>query len=394
MKKYFIYSSAFFALLFFYSVTATGQAPKDNFTLSGKATGLTGKYLYLSYKGWGETRKWDSTLVKNNAFKFSGYLPGPWKCFLTARATKQANEDANITIPLYLEPGAMTIDLKANHFSDAILKGSKTNDEYLALERQKLPAYRKLRAIDNAYDSLNKVMMRRETDTAQKLQLEKMIDQNLQNREPVYNELMSYNIAFVKAHPLSIISVSLITDDVANYPTAALDTSYNHLPGEIKNSFGGERISKELERRKLGVKGAETPMFAAINLQGDTITLESFQGKYVLLNFWSAECRTCRAAIPELKQLYEKYKDSLAIISIAKDDDKAKWKDAVAAEGTEMWQQVNYKYNKSDIMKMYGISSVPTMILIDPQGNIAERFGENGLEEKQLSLTFQKIFSK
>lgn len=394
MRKYFIHSSVFSALLFFYSVAVHAQAPKENFTLSGKAIGLNGKYLYLSYRGWGETRRWDSTLVKGNAFKFSGYLSGAWKCFLTTKSARRTDDDANLTIPLYLEPGVMTINLVANHFSDALLKGSKTNDQYLALERQKMPAYRKLRAFDNRYDSLNKVLDRT-ADSTKRQALEAMQEQDSRLREIVYDSSVAMNREFVKANPASFLTTSLIIDGPNLYGTKELENAYSTFPDELKASFAGARISKELERRRLGVKGAETPMFAAINLQGDTITLESFQGKYVLLDFWASWCKPCRAAIPELKQLYAKYKDSgLAIISITWDNDKAKWKEAVAAEGIDMWQQVHYKYNKSDIAEMYGIYSIPTMILIDPQGNIAERFGENGLDKDQLPIVIQRIFNK
>ena len=393
MKKYLIHSSAFFALLFFYSIAAVAQAPKDNFTLSGKAIGLNGKFLYLSYAGWEGVRKQDSTLIKNNSFKFSGYLLRPWKCFLTLNDKHNPDPDANVTMPLFLEPGAMTITLTANHFADAILKGSKTNDEYLIVERQKLPTRKRLNAIDNDFDNLNTTTIKIGSDSLERLIIERL-DQNLKKREPVYEELIAYNAAFIRDHPASAISLDFVLGDVSKYPSSILDTVYNYLSENMKRSYAGQMISSELESRKLGVKGAETPMFAAINLQGDTITLESFQGKYVLLNFWSAECKACRAAIPELKELYAKYRDSLVVISITKDDDKAKWRDAVAADGTEMWQQVSCKYNKSNLMKMYGISSIPTMILIDPQGNIADRFGENGLDQKQLSIALQKIFGK
>lgn len=392
MRKYFIFSSAFFALLFFYSAAA--QVPKDNFTLSGKAIGLNGKYLYLSYRGWGENRKWDSVMVKSNAFKFSGYLAGAWKCFLTTKSKDRTGSDANVTIPLYLEPGAMTINLAANHFSDALLKGSEINDQYLALERKKLPSYRMLQDFDNKYDSLNKVLDRT-TDSITRTTILKLQEQNSKLREGAYDSTVAINREFVKANPASFLSTSLIIDGPDLYSTKELETAYNSFSEDLKASFAGARLSKEIERRKLGVKGAETPMFAAINLQGDTITLESYQGKYVLLDFWASWCKPCRAVIPELKELYAKYRDSgLAIISITWDNDKAKWKEAAAAEGIEMWQQVHYKYNKSDISEMYGIYSIPTMILIDPQGNIAERFGENGLEEKQLSPVLQGIFIK
>jgi thiol-disulfide isomerase/thioredoxin len=394
MKKYFTYSSAFLALLFFYSAAVEAQqTAQNNFTLSGKATGLNGKYLYLSYRGYGDGRIWDSVPVKNNSFKFSGYLAAPAKCFLTAKSSTRYVQDANVTIPLYLEPGAMTVDLSASHFSDAILKGSKTNDEYLALERQKLPVYAKLKKIDYQYDSLNKPGLNPNNDPVRKITLSKLAAQNAAVRDSVAQELVIYNTTFIQQHPASVVSFNILAEDPAQYSLSSLQAAYDHLADDQKANYAAKKIKQEIERKQTGVKGSETPMFAGITLQGDTITLENYQGKYVLLNFWSPSCTACWELFPPFKSLYNQYHDKgLEIINVNLDDDNAAWQNAVDIAQINAWKQINYRFNKSNIATMYGIKSAPVSILIDPQSNIINRFGENGLQYEELPKQLQGIF--
>ena len=394
MKQYLIYSSAFFALLFFYVAGAMAQqAVPNNFTLSGKAVGLNGKYLYLSYRGSGDGRIWDSVPVKNNSFSFRGYLPAPAKCFLTAKSSNRYAQDANVTIPLYLEPGAMTINVTANHFSDAILKGSETNDEYLALERQKLPVYAKLKKIDYNFDSLNKPGLNPDNDPVRKITLSRLAAQNARMRDSIARELVAYNTVFVQQHPVSVVSFSILAEDPEQYSLASLQAAYDHLTGDQKTNYAAKKIKQEIERKQTGVKGSETPMFAGITLQGDTITLENYQGKYVLLNFWSPSCIACWDQFPPFKSFYHQYHDKgLEIINVNLDDDNAAWQNAVDVAQINAWKQISYRFNKSNIGVMYGVKSVPVSILIDPQSNIINRFGENGLQYEELPGLLQSIF--
>ena len=395
-KKYFLISSAFLALLFFYSFGALAQqALPNNFTLSGKATGLNGKYLYLSYRGSGSGRVWDSVPVKNNSFSFSGYLAAPAKCFLTARSSNQYTQDANVTIPLYLEPGAMTINLTANHFSDAILKGSKTNDEYLALERQKLPVYAKLKKIDFRYDSLNKPELNPGNDPVRKITLSKLAAQNAAMRDSIAQELVVYNSTFIQQHPASVVSFSILAEDPGQYSLASLQAAYGHLTDDQKTNYAAKRIKEEIDRKQTGVRGSETPMFAGIALQGDTITLENYQGKYVLLNFWNPSCTACWDLFPQFRSFYNQYHDKgFEIINVNLDDDNTAWQNAVDIAQINAWKQISYRYNKSNIAVMYGIKSFPVSILIDPQSNIINRFGENGLPYTELIKQLQSVFNK
>src|SRR5262249_62053553 len=64
------------------------------------------------------------------------------------------------------------------------------------------------------------------------------------------------------------------------------------------------------------------PALDVNDLEGKPISLDETKGRIVLLNFWATWCGPCRAEIPDLIELQNKYKDQLTIIALATDEDE------------------------------------------------------------------------
>ncbi|MEN6372298.1 MAG: TlpA disulfide reductase family protein [Armatimonadota bacterium] len=106
---------------------------------------------------------------------------------------------------------------------------------------------------------------------------------------------------------------------------------------------------------------------AAIN--GDQISLENYKGKVVLIDFWATWCHACVGEIPNVKAIYEKYKDQgLVVIGISLDREQSKLEAFVKDKGIA-WPQIFDGQDK--IARPYGIRFIPTTYLIDREGNIA-----------------------
>src|SRR5258708_38893926 len=76
------------------------------------------------------------------------------------------------------------------------------------------------------------------------------------------------------------------------------------------------------------------PAFKLKEFAGKEVTLEASRGKVVLLNFWATWCGPCRAEIPELIALQNRYKDRLQIIGlVVDDDDEQAIRSVIASEG-------------------------------------------------------------
>jgi thiol-disulfide isomerase/thioredoxin len=126
---------------------------------------------------------------------------------------------------------------------------------------------------------------------------------------------------------------------------------------------------------KLTLRLLETPTpvpeFSVRDLDGKTITRASLRGKVVIVNFWATWCPPCRAEIPDLIALQDKYRDQLQIIGISQDETGP---EAVRKFATE--QRMNYPIVMStpELEKIFtGIYALPTSFIIDRDAQIVQK---------------------
>lgn len=117
--------------------------------------------------------------------------------------------------------------------------------------------------------------------------------------------------------------------------------------------------------------GTAAPDFTLNDMAGKSHSLSSLKGEYVLLDFWASWCSDCRKDIPEMKRLHELYGEKVRFVGISFDDKKENWEKCVEANGIG-WLQLSElrKWKETDISKFYQIHWIPSMYLIDPEGNI------------------------
>jgi cytochrome c biogenesis protein CcmG/thiol:disulfide interchange protein DsbE len=113
------------------------------------------------------------------------------------------------------------------------------------------------------------------------------------------------------------------------------------------------------------------PDFKAKDLDGKDISLEAYKGKVILLNFWASWCGPCRAEIPGLIDLQNKYKDRLQIVGlVVDDDDENEIRNVVKSEA------INYPvaFTTPQVRMDYGgIAALPTVFVINPAGRVVQK---------------------
>jgi thiol-disulfide isomerase/thioredoxin len=113
------------------------------------------------------------------------------------------------------------------------------------------------------------------------------------------------------------------------------------------------------------------PEFKLPSLDGKPLTLTDSRGKVVLLNFWATWCGPCRAEIPDLVELQNRYPDRLQIIGLVVDaDDPVTVKNFVNESG------INYPVALATIdirMQYGGIAALPTSFVLDGQGRVVQK---------------------
>src|SRR5690554_3266195 len=148
-------------------------------------------------------------------------------------------------------------------------------------------------------------------------------------------------------------------------------------------------IGQQDEAKKL-VIGTLAPDFTQNDTIGNPISLASFKGQYVLLDFWASWCGPCRRENPNLVDAYNKYKDknfTILGISLDRPDGKEKWIQAIHDDNLAWTQVSDLKHWNNEVAKLYGIRSIPQSYLLDPEGRIiATNLRGIGLHEKLAEL--------
>lgn len=142
------------------------------------------------------------------------------------------------------------------------------------------------------------------------------------------------------------------------YPLA--ESAYNRA----KRTLEAEAKQKALESGH-----APAPDFTLPDLQGKQVSLSSFKGKWVILDFWGSWCIWCVKGFPALKEAYTKYGDKLEIVGVDCGDTVDAWKGAVERFKLP-WVQLYNADAPDSVDKLYGIQGFPTKIIIDPEGRI------------------------
>jgi thiol-disulfide isomerase/thioredoxin len=113
----------------------------------------------------------------------------------------------------------------------------------------------------------------------------------------------------------------------------------------------------------------EAPLFSTPDLDGLQIELAQLRGRVVLLDFWASWCGPCRAALPELRRLGERFApQGLVLLGINLDEDRAAMRAAMAEHGIG-WPQIGGDPAR-EISTRYGVSGIPTTVLIDRDGRL------------------------
>lgn len=157
-----------------------------------------------------------------------------------------------------------------------------------------------------------------------------------------------------------------------------IQRAYEMEPAEVEKMVAAnpelgryQRVTKlvEMNRRKAATStGAK---FVDFEINGQKLSDYVGQdGKYLLVDFWASWCGPCKRQIPVIKELAKEYTDRLNVLGVAVWDEPDATRKAIADHGITWPNIIDAQAIPTDI---YGISGIPCIMLISPEGEIMLR---------------------
>lgn len=331
---------------------------KPGFVIEGYIAGLGNKKVYLGNKpeGYGGGFKqiyYDSTYARDGHFIFRGTVGEA-----RYHSVEIAGKRGWVTMLMGNEQVKVTGDTSA--IWEATVTGSVEDSLRRDLRIKARPLWNG--SSDNG-DSARAALQR--GDSTAYLRFKKAGDDS-------YKKVMQLFYDFAVSHPdmyHSLEQMEMISD-VFGKDTAR--SVYNRFSEKVKNHSGAKSVYYDLFRFDSTVALRKAaPVFRQQDSLRNWVSLSSYKGKYVLLDFWASWCGPCRAENPNLLSAYKKYSSrQFEILGIALDSDRKKWLNAVKEDNLP-WRHVSdLKGGRNDVAVLFGIKAIPSNFLINPNGII------------------------
>lgn len=353
-------------------ISACNAPAPDGYTLRGTISGLPSDRVLLQIRKGGAWITVDSVMAAGGTFEMTGQVDVPAMMYLRFRGVSGS-------VPVFMENASITMTGSTDSLDQIHISGSVSHDEYTAYMAAKEALYQQYEDLSEQY---------RLADSSGNAEQMKAIEEKYKLLDQKDKQDM---MQFISEHPASYVAAYLARSNSYMFELEDLEK----ITASLSPALDSSQYVKDLKERvtilrKVAI-GQPAMDFTMADSAGNPVSLSSFRGKYLLVDFWASWCQPCRLENPNLVACYRDFNAlGFEILGVSLDRNREDWLRAIG-EDTLTWTHVSdLKFWDNAAGKLYGINAIPANILLDPGQVIIAR----NLRGEELRVRLENIFSE
>ncbi|MBL7700027.1 MAG: AhpC/TSA family protein [Chitinophagaceae bacterium] len=338
----------FLTLILFVPFALSAQ---KKFVISGNLQGLPeGSSVSLSNANDPNDTLAHSVVKAGGAFELQGSVAEPNLFQLNLDGVQKKSV-------LFIGNDKVSVNGDVAAIQDLAVRGSGVHDDFEEFKKTFNPLFQELTSMNQR---ISRSPSLQQNDSVMKAYQEQV--------ETIQSEVDKY----VASHQTSPVApfVVLVTGEMQQ-DVSIVERRYHQLDKKVQDGFYGKIVKQQIENQKVGSIGSQAVEFTQADPEGKQVSLSSFRGKYVLVDFWASWCRPCREENPNVVKAFNKYKDkNFTVLGVSLDQSRAPWLKAIRTDNLDWTQVSDLKGWNNEAAGKYNIQSIPQNFLIDPQGKI------------------------